>query len=244
LENLIDHLRNDQIIWEFAASSGQVTGAMDPRPKGGTPAYDVLAMFADPDVERVPPEDIGKPPFAHGDAEVPSADIQKGLLKALADPSKFIAAHYLLCRMSPNGYEKVVGNEQLNFGSGIDLDQKSVAVDFDGLKVICRTSWDEHERIRGEWIEIDPHQENTIQGMWHQRLDKLVAAVSFQRLIFAVLLIFLVCWVPVFKRRIALTWRIRHGRCPGCGYDLRASGNKCPECGAFIDKRRTIKTKT
>lgn len=26
-------------------------------------------------------------------------------------------------------------------------------------------------------------------------------------------------------------WRVRHNRCPECGYDLRGSAERCPECG-------------
>ena len=29
--------------------------------------------------------------------------------------------------------------------------------------------------------------------------------------------------------------RAREGRCPECGYDLRASPGRCPECGAAAD---------
>jgi hypothetical protein len=46
----------------------------------------------------------------------------------------------------------------------------------------------------------------------------------------AALLTILAAWAIV--RRRTLRQRLLPGHCRTCGYDLRASGEKCPECGA------------
>jgi len=62
------------------------------------------------------------------------------------------------------------------------------------------------------------------------RTDNRIQSVTFPlAIIFVAALVLLVLWTrqEVMRRR-----RSRIGFCPKCGYDLRATPDRCPECGA------------
>jgi hypothetical protein len=71
-------------------------------------------------------------------------------------------------------------------------------------------------------VTVDPPT-----GPWEQRWTH--TAVSVPHWFVALLLI--VSPVRWTLSRLATRRRRRAGRCSACGYDLRASGDRCPECG-------------
>lgn len=44
------------------------------------------------------------------------------------------------------------------------------------------------------------------------------------------------CWLAARKVIRGRRWRLEHGLCARCGYDIRATPDRCPECGTAVPK--------
>jgi hypothetical protein len=156
-----------------------------------------------------------------------SADAIPSLLPALEDPQRFVIAHLLLRHLYPQpmsmmGYD---GAEVMN--GTYQVDGLNVRVSEGKLLQVYEPVWSVREGVPS----IDPAQLPRIRDQWHRRLDVTKASASWWSITTTLALMPLV-WLTAFVRR-ALRRRQRQSRglCRVCGYDLRASGGRCPECG-------------
>jgi hypothetical protein len=134
------------------------------------------------------------------------------LVQALDDPRKFAAAHILL--MCAGGW----GN------------------DGDRAYWSCRSGVYHILRYKPNadgTATYDPSQIPQLKEMWSRALIEPAASVSMpdSRWLMIVPALFLAVFL---FRRIARSRPVRVGYCSRCGYDLRASIARCPECGEPI----------
>ena len=70
-----------------------------------------------------------------------------------------------------------------------------------------------------------------IREQWHRRLDMQMIAVPYWKAAAATGLLPLLNLWRIIRKRALDRRRRRIGLCPRCGYDLRATPDRCPECG-------------
>jgi hypothetical protein len=228
LDQILAKLDNDQISWRaFIPRDGRFergAGRGSPYPvsldclglRSGVPAQSLgprrFCVVTDQQQTFLDPS-----PFK-------AADITAGLLLALEDPSRFIAAHVLLNRPPMH-----------RIPLALEADG-TATTSLDGLQLRI-LSRDGRSLVATDWygttprIEIAPEQIPLIRNEWHRRLDVERMSAPYWLLTLATALLPLL-WVSGSVQRVMSCRRRRRlGLCLTCGYDLRGSAGRCPECG-------------
>jgi hypothetical protein len=166
-------------------------------------------------------------PYRANDWPFTVAEWVPPLLRALDDPNRFVAAHFLLKRltMMQEGWAEMsdtrTGNRLTAWSDGLLVD-----LQFDPQRVRSGIQF---------YVDcdatVDPAQRPAIRGLWHQRLDRPALTVPHAAVAAAAAIGPLVWAGRRVHHRARSRRRLRAGQCRRCGYDLRASPGCCPECG-------------
>jgi hypothetical protein len=180
------------------------------------------------------------------------------LLRGLESPDTFVAAHLaLLVRdagpiappaVPPPGdiiTHAAVGRGLTGAGAVVlrDVPPDLTEADIGGLRVVLRRG----EEVASEDVGpggaprdifaatasgIDPAQRRALRDKWHARLAVPLASSRLALLATALALLPACVATTRLLATLRARRRSRRGLCACCGYDLRGSPDRCPECGA------------
>jgi hypothetical protein len=220
-KDAVARLKNSQFYW----TELRVRPKRSSAPNSSSEPWKPTVVFARPEFVT-PASDLA----AASNRGVASP--HRELLKALDDPDSFVAAHLLL-------------DSTLEFYTPHESPKGSIALTINGLSVELLPEGSEQGRgavgVSSSAIEsdsreyrsehswrADPAQLPGIRDMWHDSLDVTVASIHHAWLALPGLLVSAL-WCA---RQCVHRTRKHIGHCPTCGYDLRATPDRCPECGA------------
>ncbi|HEY7118945.1 MAG TPA: hypothetical protein VH475_20310 [Tepidisphaeraceae bacterium] len=150
--------------------------------------------------------------------------LQAALLQILEDPDRFADAHIAL----------VFSQGQAYTGGWDPPPGPTLVYNWGELRV--RADADSPDEVsqwlrgrRGMTWSAEPAQLPAVRDLWCDRLFRpIVSAPYWLAAIFFAIAPFLWC-----RSRWRRAYRRRAGCCAACGYDLRATPDRCPECGAI-----------
>ena len=172
---------------------------------------------------------------------------RRPLMEALDDPGRFAAAHRF---MYTHGWWFAPRRPgPIKMYGPIWQEGQVFVHDMDGLRVELPPPDEKTERVRANgipgWVyryyldrptmaRVDTAQLPAIRNRWQMVLGQQLVSIPYWVIVVATAVL-PAAWIP---RRVRQAIRLRRGLCPVCGYDLRATPERCPECGAIGPKAR------
>jgi hypothetical protein len=168
-------------------------------------------------------------------------DVAAPLLAALEDPNRFAAAHLELMHVPPTGTWHAIALRtwaQQPFPR-VGADGRAFAGRFNGLGVRLSPRWSTRSSGPfGPTVECDATFDTaaelpSVRDQWHRRLDVEVFSAPYWPVVAALAGVTLLGAMPAARRWRSHVRRSR-GLCIACGYDIRATPDRCPECGRDV----------
>jgi hypothetical protein len=229
VERLISQIANDQIDWHgvFRRHSDEFIWMNGPDLRPGTPPYALVYSLNTPTGQQWL-----------------SNSALAAFLPALEDRSKFVAAHVLLTHhyhADNAAWEQwkatFFWSRQPLKGSGT-YDELRAELSISAIPDAPAGTDSAYDRDVIYNAVIDPRQLPAIRALWHERLDDRIAVMSYWKLA-APTLTLPILWIASLVATCTRADRRRRRQlCTECGYDLRATPERCPECGAIPEKAK------
>jgi hypothetical protein len=214
LQAWISRTRNADVVWRALALAED-----DPRASNADPDFSLHTGWA-----------TGRR------GQLPSVGCLRPLLDALDDPERFAAAHAMLSVLTDQW--KRLDWYYGSHGIYRDAGQHTIIAVYDGMRFNLppNTGWNADPFFAafytGPAARYDPAQIPALRDLWFARLAQPVGSWPWWP---ATLLLCLptLLWLG-HRAGGSMTRRRRHRRgcCGVCGYDLRATTGRCPECGS------------